>query len=238
MKGLDIITPVKDSIVLSEQTVRAVMASDLPMPFTYTVYDDNSTPENAARLEELARELGFRLIHIAQYVSHPSPNYLWVLQQAQQEALACDRALLVVESDVTVKPETLKTLYEEASARPECGLMAAVTVDEAEQINYPYENARKYAKGMVREKGHLSFCCTLLTPAFLQSFDFHALNPAKNWYDVFLSHRARKNGFVNYLLTDLTVLHRPHSSRPWKLLKYTCPLKYYWRKYTKGLDKI
>ena len=54
MKGLDIITPVKDSIVLSEQTVRAVMASDLPMPFTYTVYDDNSTPENAARLEELA----------------------------------------------------------------------------------------------------------------------------------------------------------------------------------------
>jgi len=36
----------------------------------------------------------------------------------------------------------------------------------------------------------------------------------------------------------LTVWHRPHSSRPWKQLKYTNPLKYYWLKFTKGLDKI
>jgi len=40
------------------------------------------------------------------------------------------------------------------------------------------------------------------------------------------------------LLTNVPVLHLPHSSRPWKMLKYTNPLKYYWKKYTKGLDKI
>ena len=45
-------------------------------------------------------------------------------------------------------------------------------------------------------------------------------------------------GFHNYLFINLPVLHRPHGSRPWKKLKYTNPLKYYWLKYTKGLDKI
>jgi hypothetical protein len=34
------------------------------------------------------------------------------------------------------------------------------------------------------------------------------------------------------------VTHRPHASRPWKQLKYKNPLKYYWLKLTKGLDKI
>ena len=38
--------------------------------------------------------------------------------------------------------------------------------------------------------------------------------------------------------TSLPVLHRPHQSRPWKQLKYKNPLKYYWLKFTKGLDKI
>ncbi|MBR6465174.1 MAG: glycosyltransferase family 2 protein, partial [Bacteroidales bacterium] len=27
-------------------------------------------------------------------------------------------------------------------------------------------------------------------------------------------------------------------SRPWKLLKYKNPIKYYWIKFTKGMDKI
>ena len=34
------------------------------------------------------------------------------------------------------------------------------------------------------------------------------------------------------------VLHKPHSSRPWKQLKYTNPLLYYWRKLTQHRDKI
>ena len=34
------------------------------------------------------------------------------------------------------------------------------------------------------------------------------------------------------------VLHKPHSSRPWKQLKYKNPLLYYWRKLTQRRDKI
>ncbi len=238
MKGLNIITPVKDSIELSEQTIRAIMASQLTVPFSYTVYNDNSTPENTVRLQALSHELGFRLVNIAELIDHPSPNYLWVLQRTQQESIGKDYGLLIVESDVVVKSDTLQTLFDRAQSDDACGMAAAVTVDAEEQINYPYESARKYPRGTVREKGHLSFCCSLLKPSFLRSYDFHELNPEKNWFDVTISHQSLKKGFVNYLFTDLTVLHRPHSSRPWKLLKYQHPLKYYWRKFTKGLDKI
>ena len=55
---------------------------------------------------------------------------------------------------------------------------------------------------------------------------------------VTISHQSLKEGFKNYLFTTLPVWHRPHGSRPWKQLKYKNPLKYYWLKYTKGLDKI
>ena len=40
------------------------------------------------------------------------------------------------------------------------------------------------------------------------------------------------------VLMDAPVWHRPHGSRPWKQLKYKNPLKYYFLKYWKGLDKI
>ena len=42
----------------------------------------------------------------------------------------------------------------------------------------------------------------------------------------------------NFLFMDLPVVHRPHQRRPWKQLKYKNPLKYYWLKFTRGLDKI
>ncbi|MBO5977552.1 MAG: glycosyltransferase family 2 protein, partial [Bacteroidales bacterium] len=77
-----------------------------------------------------------------------------------------------------------------------------------------------------------------LTPAFLKAIDFHELDPEKNWYDVFISHQSCALGFDNFLMCDNAVLHKPHGSRPWKQLKYTHPLKYYWLKFTKGLDKI
>ena len=38
MKCLHIITPVKDSIDFTLETVRAILASDIKVPFTYTVY--------------------------------------------------------------------------------------------------------------------------------------------------------------------------------------------------------
>jgi hypothetical protein len=238
MELLHIITPVKDSPELTLQTVQAVLQSELRVPHTYTVYNDFSTAENTARLQQVAAAGGFELVNLADLTTHPSPNYLLVLQLAQQRALEAGAALLIVESDVVVKPDTLQALADGAAQRPDCGIAAAVTVDEAGKINYPYLYATGEEEKVFPTKKHCSFCCSLLTPAFLQSFDFHTLNPEKSWFDVTISHQSVKNGFKNYLFTTLPVWHRPHSSRPWKLLKYTNPLKYYWLKYTKGLDKI
>ena len=43
MKGLHIITPVKDSIDSTLLTVKAVLASRITVPYTYTLYNDFST---------------------------------------------------------------------------------------------------------------------------------------------------------------------------------------------------
>jgi hypothetical protein len=108
-----------------------------------------------------------------------------------------------------------------------------------ETVNYTaYLHAKGHENQVYPEKKHCSFCCSLLTPGLLKAFDFQTLDPSKNWYDVTISHESLKRGFQNYLFTTLPVWHRPHSSRPWKQLKYKNPLKYYWLKYTKGLDKI
>lgn len=238
MKQLHIITPVKDSIDLTLQTIESVLASNFTVPFHYYVYNDFSTAENTARLQKAAEKMGFELVNLSDLTDHPSPNYLLVLQTAQQKAIEAEAGLLIVESDVIVKKHTLQALFDGALERSDCGMAAAVTVDEQEQINYPYQYAKGKENQIYPEKKHLSFCCSLLSLPFLKAFDFHELDPEKNWHDVTISHRAVELGFVNYLFTSLTVWHRPHSSRPWKQLKYTHPLKYYWLKFTKGLDKI
>ena len=238
MKQIHIITPVKDSIDLTLQTIESVMRSTYQVPIRYTVYNDFSTPENSAFLAAAAARMGFELVNLSDLTDHPSPNYLLVLQIAQQRAIKEDAGLVIVESDVIVKPHTLQALFDGATERPNCGIAAAVTVDEQEQINYPYLYAKGKENQVFAEKKHLSFCCSLLTLNFLKAFDFHQLDPKKNWHDVTISHRSTELGFTNYLFTSLTVWHRPHSSRPWKQLKYTHPWKYYWLKFTKGLDKI
>lgn len=238
MKKLHIITPVKDSIDSTLETIRAIKGSRLSVPFTYTIYNDFSTPENTRRLEEAAQEYDFRLVNLSDLTDHPSPNYLLVLQTSQREAIEAEAGLLIVESDVTVKPDTLQSLYDGACQWKDCGIAAAVTTDEAGQINYPYLHARGRENQVYAEKKHCSFCCSLLTLDLLKAFDFRELDPTKNWFDVTISHESLKKGFSNYLFTTLPVLHRPHASRPWKQLKYKNPLKYYWLKYTKGLDKI
>ena len=211
MKQLHIITPVKDSIELTLQTIESILASDFTVPYHYYVYNDFSTEENTVRLREASEKMGFELINLSDLTDHPSPNYLLVLQTAQQKAIEAEAGLLIVESDVIVKKYTLQSLFDGAQGK--------------ENQVFP-------------EKKHLSFCCSLLTLRFLKTFDFHQLDPEKNWHDVTISHRSLELGFVNYLFTSLTVWHRPHGSRPWKQLKYTNPLKYYWLKFTKGLDKI
>ena len=56
MNNLHIITPVKDSIESTLQTLRAICASELPgTARALTVYNDFSTPENTARLEAAAK---------------------------------------------------------------------------------------------------------------------------------------------------------------------------------------
>lgn len=235
---LQIITPVKDAIEATLETVRAVLASDLRVDHTYTVFNDNSTPENTRRLEAAARELGFTLVNVADLTDHPSPNYLFVLRRVRREALEAGDAVCIVESDVTVRPDTLQRLYDGAAARPDCGIAAAVTVDEEGQINYPYEYARGMEGQTAPTRRHCSFCCSLLTPELMRRVDFDRLDESKHWFDVTISHEALAAGLTNYLFAGLPVVHRPHQSRPWKQLKHKNPLKYYWLKYTRGLDKI
>lgn len=234
---LHIITPVKDSIDTTRQVIDRVMASRLDLAFDYTIYNDYSSEETTAVLEQLSKEKSFQLVNLNEITKHPSPNYLLVLQMAQQRALEQQAALLIVESDVLVQADTFQRMLQQAQA-DQAGMVAAVTTDEQGQINFPYLYAKKMKGAVVDTRKRFSFCCTLLTPSFLASFDFHQLNPEKNWYDVFISHQSIRLGFRNYLLLNAPVVHLPHSSRPWKQLKYTHPIKYYWLKLVKGLDKI
>ena len=234
-----IIMPVKDSLQTAEEAIRAIVRSG----HTLTVYDDYSTPENAARLDALHEQLGIRVVHISEHVDHPSPNYRWVLRTAQREALEQNRDLVIVESDVLVRPDTIDKLIVESKKtaslkekRP-IGMVAAVTVNDEGVVNFPYEYARKIRKDGPCKK-RFSFCCTLLTQELLRAYDFEQLDPEKNWYDVHISHMSVKLGFENILQVSNPVIHRPHSSRPWKQLKYTHPLLYYWRKLTQRKDRI
>jgi len=238
MKKLNIITPVKDSIELTLETVRAIINSEINVPFTYTVYNDFSTDENTAILEKQSVELGFNLINLSDITTNPSPNYLLVLQHSQAKAIEEEAGLLIIESDVIVKKDTIQKLFDGALTRSDCGIAASVTVDEAGCINYPYLYAKGNEDQVFSTKKHLSFCCSLLTLNFLKSFDFHQLNPEKSWHDVTISHQSLNLNFNNYLFTELPVLHRPHGSRPWKQLKYTNPIKYYWQKFIHKRDKI
>lgn len=226
-----IIMPVKDSPLTTEEAIRAIVESG----HTLCVYDDFSAPENAALLDQLKDELGIAVIHLSKRTDHPSPNYRTVLIEAQRECLRQGAHLVIVESDVVVRAKTIDRLAE--AVRPGRGLIAAVTTDEQGHINFPYDYARGWtADGVCRKR--LSFCCTLLTNELLHAYDFAQLDEQKNWYDVTISHLSQQLGLENILQISNTVLHRPHSSRPWKQLKYTNPLLYYWRKLTQGLDKI
>lgn len=238
MKSLHIVTPVKDSIDSTLETIKAILNSKINVPYTYTVYNDFSTAENTALLEKYSKELGFKLVNLSDLTDHPSPNYLLVLRRCRKEAIAADAGFLLVESDVVVAQDTLQGLFDGASQQKDCAIAASVTVDDNGEINYPYEYARGNKGKCYAVKKHCSFCCSLLTPELLQKMDFDELDPTKHWYDVQISHEALNLGFKNYLFANLPVVHRPHQSRPWKQLKYKNPLKYYWIKFTKGFDKI
>lgn len=234
---LHIIMPVKDSLEIAEKAIRAIVDGG----HSLCVYDDNSLPENAQRLDEIATEKHIQVVHVSSLTDHPSPNYRLVLQQSQQQALIENKHLLIVESDVIIKANTLNRMLEEVQEG--VGMVAAVTVDEQGEYNFPYHYLRRLryrflSKKTIDTKKRFSFCCTLLTNELLKNADFQLLDPTKNWYDVTISHWSIALGLRNMLMLGNPVLHLPHSSRPWKRLKYTHPLRYYWRKITQRLDKI
>ena len=117
---------------------------------------------------------------------------------------------------------------------------AIVATLEHECFNHPVEVSvtlcdNEYIRNLNREYRNKDSATDVLS---FPIYDFNELDPEKHWFDVTISQKSQALGFTNYLFCSLPVIHRPHSSRPWKQLKYTNPMKYYWKKFTKGFDKI
>jgi hypothetical protein len=231
-----VITPVKNSIDTTLDTARAIAGSDVPV--RHVIFNDFSTAETKASLESHQSQIGYELIHLEDLTDHPSPNYKLVLQTAQKLALETGLPLLVIESDVVIKPDTISSLLAFQKKSSKSGLVGSVTVDDQGVVNFPYLKFKGVKEPVIHTHRSLSFCCTLFALDFLKSYDFAGLDEAKDWYDTFISKKSIELGFENTVLMNAPVWHRPHASRPWKQLKYTNPLKYYFLKYWKGLDKI
>ncbi len=236
MSKILVITPVKNSLETTLETARGVAAST--MKVKHIIYNDFSTPETRQALEENKAVIGYELVNLQEVTKTPSPNYKLVLQLAQKRALELDVPLVVIESDVLIKPQTIEELHDFLIKTPKAGLVGAITVGENGKVNFPYLKFKKIRYAIVRTNRSLSFCCTIFSRKLLEAFDFKDLDSTKDWYDTFVSKKSIELGFENYILMDVPVLHRPHGSRTWKQLKYKNPLKYYFLKYWKGLDKI
>ena len=204
----------------------------------YYVYNDFSEPVTKIFLDEAKERLGFEVIHLEDIISTPSPNYKLVLEMAQKMALSKKCPLIIVESDVIVKPDTISNLLGVAKEKNDAGMVAAITVDGEGNYNFPYLHEKTKSNETVVTSRSVSFCCTLISCDYLSKFDFKTLNEKKDWYDVHITKQSRRLGFKNYLMKGTRVLHLPHSSRPWKNLKYTNPVLYYLRKIFLRRDRI
>ena len=231
-----IITPVKDSLETTRRTVDAIAKAK--GDFEYYIFNDFSRYETRQYLEEAKKENGFKVIHLDEITNTPSPNYRLVLEMAQKMALKKKLPLIIIESDVVIQPETLQQLMLIQKSKEKAGIVGAITVDKNGIYNFPYSYEKIKSKEIINTSHSLSFCCTLMTPEFLKNFDFKTLSPKKDWYDIFISRQSKKLGFNNYLAKGVEVLHLPHSSRPWKNLKYKNPLLYYFKKFFYNRDRI
>ena len=231
-----VITPVKDSLSTLKQTIEAI--SQANGDFEYLVFNDFSQAETKDYLNEAAKKHNFQVIHLEEITNTPSPNYKLVLQMAQEMALKKSCSLVIVESDVVVKKDTFTQLFEISSTEKNPGVVGAITVDASGEYNFPYTFEKIKSNEVVDTHHSLSFCCTLLTPDFLNEFSFTNLAENKDWFDVFISRKSKKMGYHNYLAKGVEVLHLPHSSRPWKNLKYKNPLLYYLKKIFLKRDRI
>ena len=231
-----VITPVKDSKETTERTIEAVTNAD--GNFEYYVFNDFSQPDNKKFLEESSKKLGFNLVHLEDITKNPSPNYKLVLEIAQKTALSQNAPLIIIESDVVIRKNTISELIKLTALKNDAGLIGAITTDETGNYNFPYTFEKDKSNEVVDTPHSLSFCCTLITSEFLQTFNFSELSSKKDWFDIFISRQSKKEGFHNYLAKEIEVLHLPHSSRPWKKLKYSNPVLYYWKKFVNKRDRI
>lgn len=231
-----IVTPVKNALENTLDTIKKIAKSNIPVQ--HFVYNDFSDEETFLGLEKNKKEYGYTLINLSELLNTPSPNYKYVLQDAQRKALAANVPLIIVESDVEVASDTFEKMIQTMATNEKPGLIGAITVDENKEVNFPYLKFKNKKENLFKTDRSLSFCCTLFSPEFLKTNNLMNLQEGKDWYDTSISQQALRMGFNNYLLMDAPVLHKPHGSRPWKKLKYSNPIKYYFQKFIKGRDKI
>jgi hypothetical protein len=231
-----IITPVKDSLETTKQTIEAI--SKASGNFDYYIFNDFSQKETKQYLDEAKKQFKFNLVHLENITDTPSPNYKLVLQTAQKMALDQNTPLVIIESDVVIKEDTILKLLKILNTKVKPGVIGAITVDKSGNYNFPYTFEKEKSNKTINTAHSLSFCCTLLSPKFLAEFDFSELADNKDWFDVFISRQAKKMGYNNYLAKGVEVLHLPHSSRPWKNLKYKNPVLYYLKKIFLKRDRI
>ncbi len=237
MKELILIIPVKDSLNTLRETVHSI--SSAMTGFAFYIFDDFSTPETRQWLDENSGKYGYQVLGLEQYTTKKSPNYRTILLISRELALNRNANLVIIESDVIVGSETINGLNHLADELPQAGLIGAVTVDNSGKVNFPYLYAQTDGKTGTYVSDHsISFCCTLLTNNFLRRFDFNDLPESLDWFDVPISKKSRALGFKNYISKDLPVLHQPHGSRPWKMLKYKNPFLYYLKKIIFRRDRI
>jgi hypothetical protein len=231
-----VITPVKNALQNTLEACQAIAESSVPL--RHIVFNDFSQSETKAGLEKASKTLSFELVHLEDHTQNPSPNYKLVLQMAQKEALEAGLPLVIVESDVTVCKDTIELLLTHLLRSKNSGLIGAVTTDALGKINYPYEKFKNVQAASCPTQRSLSFCCTLISFEFLSAFSFKGLDDSKDWFDTFISKKALSLNFTNTVVFESPVIHKPHSSRPWKLLKYSNPFSYYLQKLLNRRDKI
>jgi len=231
-----IITPVKDSLETLKRTVQSILQAD--GDFNYIIFNDFSKPETKQFLDKTSSDSGFKIVHLENVTDTPSPNYKLVLRMAQKMAIENNCPLIIIESDVVIRKETITQLLEYARSNDKAGMVGAITIDESGAYNFPYTFEKVKSNEVIKTHHSLSFCCTLLTIDFLKAFSFQSLADNKDWFDVFISRQSNRMGYNNYLAKGTEVLHLPHSSRPWKNLKYKNPFLYYLKKIFLKRDRI
>lgn len=237
MKNIIVVTPVKDSLETLKQTIRSIASSTARVE--HLIFDDFSTPETRQWMEEHTGEFGYRVIGLENHTTKKSPNYRTILILAREIALQKNANLVIIESDVVVNPNTIQGLNQLSDSFPDAGLIGAITVDKDGKINFPYLYALSDGNvGTYISEHSISFCCTLLTNQFLQQYNFDELPQSLDWFDVPITKKSRALGYSNYLSKELPVLHLPHGSRPWKMLKYKNPVLYYLKKIIFRRDRI